>query len=86
MMYTYTVQNIWKITILNVFERSLLCSSSLYLAYLSKNTEKMWNIITIWNNDFLFYYTLKYISVMQNWFFISHYSSLQYHMNLHKSF
>ncbi len=34
-----------KITILNVFERSLLCSSGLDLAYLNKNTEKKKTIL-----------------------------------------
>ncbi len=47
--YTYTVQKFGK---LNVFERSLLCSSSLDLAYLIKNTEKNYNIVK-------YYYNLK---------------------------
>ncbi len=47
-IFTYTVQ---KIRTHCVFERSLLCSSTVTLAYVIKNTEKnnnieMWNIIT----------------------------------------
>ncbi len=60
-----------------VFERSILYSSSVDLAYLIKNTGKNYKIeILLQHNVFLFYYIFKYrpISVML------HYSSLQCHV------
>ncbi len=39
MIFTYAVQQFGNIAILNVFERSILCSLSVDLAYLIKSTE-----------------------------------------------
>ncbi len=58
--------------------------SLLDLAYLIKNTEKNNNIEILLQfkiRIFLFYFTLKYIYVMQKWFFMSHYSTC--HVILH---
>ncbi len=87
-VYIYTVYAIQKFVTSIIFN-----IKSVMRLYLFDQKEKkaviLWNIIAISDIilfPILIYFKISFISVTQCWIFISHYSSLQCHMILQKSF
>ncbi len=77
MIYT-TIQKFGVCKIFVMFLKEVSSSLKAWI-YLIKNTVILWNIITMYNNCLLFYYTLKCNLFLwwQKYNLSSHYSSLQ---------
>ncbi len=69
-------------------KKCFMLTKNLFDQKYSKKIVILWNSVTILNSYFLCWYILKFnlFLLWQSWIFSSHYSSLQYHMILQKSF
>ncbi len=79
--YVYTYTKLHIIIHSHIYTYIYIHMLHFFLSKIHLNTKKLWNIITIWNNCFLFEYMLNcHLFLWSKLYFPHHYSSLQCRM------